>query len=122
MKKILIVDDDDFIKELESKKFSSLNYDVQTASSAEQAYAYLKENTPDVILLDLMLPGVDGFAILEEIRKEEKNKNIPILAFSNLSSDEDMNRVKTLGATEFIVKSNYTLDEVAEKIASIIGK
>jgi two-component system, OmpR family, alkaline phosphatase synthesis response regulator PhoP len=121
MKKILIIEDDTFLNDLESKKLTSDGYAVFNANSSEEAEAELEKNTPDIVLLDLMFPGIDGFAMLEKIKKGEKTKDVPVLVFSNLSSDADISRAKELGAKEFIIKSNFTLDEVADKIKSIIG-
>jgi DNA-binding response OmpR family regulator len=122
MKRILIIEDDTFLNDLESKKLSSEGYTVANANSFEDAVAELDKNTPDIILLDLMFPGIDGFAMLEKIKKDDKTKAVPVLVFSNLSSDADISRAKDLGAHEFIIKSNFTLDEVAKKISDIIGK
>jgi CheY-like chemotaxis protein len=69
-----------------------------------------------------VLPGVDGFGILEQIRKNEKTKALPVIIFSNLAEDKDIQRAKELGANEFMIKSNFTLDELAEKIGQIVGK
>lgn len=122
MKKILIIEDDTFLNDLESKKLTSEGYSVANANSFEDAVTELEKNTPDIVLLDLMFPGIDGFAMLEKIKKDEKTKGVPVLVFSNLSSDSDMSRAKDLGAHEFFIKSNFTLDEIASKISGIIGK
>ena len=122
MKKVLIIEDDTFLNDLESKKLTSEGYTVFNANTFEEATAILEKDTPDIVMLDLMFPGIDGFVMLEKIKKDEKTKNVPVLVFSNLSSDADISRAKTLGAHEFIIKSNFTLDEVASKIETIIGK
>lgn len=121
MKKILIVEDDTFLKNLESSKFNREGFEVLPASSSEDVDRIMAETTPDVVLLDLVLPGVDGFGILKKFKSDEKTKNIPVVIFSNLSDEKDVVKAKEAGATEFIVKANYTLDEIAQKIKAIVG-
>lgn len=122
MKNILIIEDDAFLKDLESKKLASTGYKISTAGTMEELTKVLKEGNPDIILLDLMLPGVDGFEILKSLKASEATRPIPVLVFSNLTNDEEISRARELGAKEFYIKSNFTLDEIAQKIESIIGK
>ena len=82
----------------------------------------LNKQMPDLILLDLLLPDVDGFEILKEIRENVKWKSVPIIVFSNLSEEGDITKAKALGVTEFMVKANFTLDELAEKIKLLLKK
>ena len=76
----------------------------------------------DLILLDLLLPDVDGFMILEKIRQNKNMLTIPVIVFSNLSEDKDIQRVNKLGVSDFMIKSNFTLDELAEKVKDLIGE
>lgn len=121
-KKILIVEDDSFLQSLAASKLAKEGYEVATASNGEDAIHKLDAEVFDFILLDLVLPGVDGFGILEHVRANAKSKNVPVIIFSNLAEDKDIKRAKELGANEFMIKSNFTLDELAEKIAELIGK
>lgn len=121
MKKILIVEDDTFLKNLESSKFNREGFEVLPASSSEDVDRILTETIPDIILLDLVLPGLDGFGILKKLKTDEKTKNVPVIIFSNLSDEKDVIKAKESGATEFIVKANFTLDEIAQKIKTIVG-
>ncbi len=121
MKKILIVEDDSFLKNLESSKFNREGFEVFPATSNEDINRILGEITPDIVLLDLVLPGLDGFQILEKLKMDEKTKNVPVIIFSNLSDEKDMEKAKAAGATEFIIKANYTLDEIVQKIKGIVG-
>lgn len=120
MKKILIIEDDSFLQGLEASKLEKENYKVITASSGEEAMRKINEPDIDVILLDLILPDFDGFEILKKIRTIEILKNIPIIVFSNLSEEKDVNKSKELGATDFIVKSNFTLDELVKRINLVL--
>jgi len=120
-KMILIIEDDDFLQGLEAKKLKKEGYDVLTASNSVDAFKIINSDTkPDMILLDLLLPDVDGFMILKRIREDETLKNIPIIVFSNLSEEKDIKEANKLGISDFMVKSNFTLDELAEKIKVLI--
>ncbi|MBP9715418.1 MAG: hypothetical protein QG583_804 [Patescibacteria group bacterium] len=122
-KTILIIEDDDFLLGLEATKLQKKGYEVITASNGTDAIKKVDSNVKiDLILLDLMLPDVDGFMVLEKIRDNKALVTIPVIVFSNLSEDKDIQRVKKLGVSEFMIKSNFTLDELAEKVKSLIGE
>ena len=121
-KKILIIEDDNFLQGLEATKLKKEGYDVLTASESVEAFKIIeKEKKIDLILLDLLLPEVDGFMILEKIRQNKDLLTVPVIVFSNCSEDKDITRVTKLGISEFMVKSNFTLDELAKKIKGLIG-
>jgi two-component system alkaline phosphatase synthesis response regulator PhoP len=115
-KKILIIEDDNFLMDLISKKLKSEIYSILGAAESVEAFKLLESNKPDLILLDLLLPGIDGFEILKKVRQTEETKNIPVIVFSNLSEEKDIKKAQDLGITAFMVKANFTLDELLEKI------
>jgi len=119
MQTILVIEDDSFLKNLEAAKFTKAGYTVLTAMTPEEVDAALATATPVVILLDLMLPGTDGFALLGKIRANEATKTTPVIVFSNLSEESEVKRIMDSGATAFMTKSNFTLEEVIEKIKSL---
>lgn len=120
-KNILVIEDDKFLQELELKKLKQAGYDSFMATNWTEASNFLEEGKKiDLILLDLLLPEIDGFHILKILKENEKTKSIPVLVFSNLSEDKDIKKVNDLGVDDFMVKSNYTLDQLIEKIKSII--
>ena len=121
MRKILVIEDDVFLQSLEVNKLKKDNYEVITASTGDEALEKIKEPDIDLILLDLMLPGVNGFDILKELKETEELKNIPVIVFSNLSEEKDMKKAKELGAVEFMVKSNFSLSELLEHINKILS-
>lgn len=122
-KAILIVEDDNFLQGLEAKKLKNEGYEVLVAANNDEAFALIDAKTKlDLILLDLLLPGVDGFDILRKIRNNKDLQNLPVIVFSNLSEEKDVERAKTLGISEFMVKSNFTLDELTEKVRALIGR
>ena len=121
-KTILIIEDDNFLQGLEATKLKKDGYEVLTASNSVEAFKYLEEKRKiDLILLDLLLPEVDGFMILEKIRQDKNYLTIPVIVFSNLSEEKDIKRATKLGISEFMVKSNFTLDELAKKVKDLIG-
>jgi CheY-like chemotaxis protein len=116
-KSILIIEDDNFLQGLEAKKLVDEGYEVLAASNSTEAFDLLEKNKKvDLILLDLLLPDVDGFTILKKIREDKAFENIPVVIFSNLSEEKDIQRARRLGISEFMVKSNFTLEELVEKI------
>lgn len=120
MKKVLIIEDDTFLQGLEASKLTKDGFQVITASTGEEAMRKINEPNIDVILLDLILPNYDGFEILKKIKETEKIKDAPVIVFSNLSDEKDVEKSKELGAADFLVKSNFTLDELIKKINSLI--
>jgi DNA-binding response OmpR family regulator len=121
-KKILIVEDDLFLQGLEATKLKKDGYEIMTAVNSDEVFKVIDgANKPDMILLDLLLPGVDGFMILEKIRQNKDMLTVPVIVFSNLSEDKDVKRAQKLGISEFMVKSNFTLDELTKKIKDLIG-
>lgn len=118
---ILVIEDDKFLRELLVRKLSSEGFDVQNAIDAEAAFSILGERTPNIILCDLILPGVDGFEILKRIKADPKITDVPVVILSNLGQKEDLEKAMSLGAKDFMVKANFTLDEIVTKVRSIVG-
>jgi DNA-binding response OmpR family regulator len=121
MRKVLIIEDDSFLQGLEASKLKKDSYEVVTASTGEEGMRKINEPGIDLILLDLVLPKFDGFEILKKIRETEALKKIPVIVFSNLSEGKDIKKAEDLGATDFMVKSNFTLDELVEHINKILA-
>lgn len=113
-KKILIIEDDTFLQGLAANKLQGAGFDVTTANNGEQAITHFAEDKFDCVLLDLMLPDISGFDVLKNIR--ENSKSVPVVVFSNLSEDKDIKQATSLGATDYLIKSNFTLEELVEKI------
>lgn len=121
-KKILIVEDDKFFRDLVSQKISQEGFDVVEAADAKKALEMLPAEKPSLIILDLILPGMDGFEFLETVKGDAKFKDIPVIILSNLGQKEEIEKGITLGAEDFLVKVNFTPDEVAEKIKETFQK
>ena len=120
MKKILIIEDDSFLQGLEATKLERESYEVIAASTGEEAMKKINEPNIDIILLDLILPNFDGFEILKKVKETESLKKIPVIVFSNLSEEKAVSKSKELGAIDFMVKSNFTLDELIKRIGTIL--
>jgi DNA-binding response OmpR family regulator len=119
-KKILIIEDDTFLQGLAANKLQGEGFEVNTASNGNEALTSLEQEVYDAIILDIMLPDISGFEILKQIRSRETNSQIPVLIFSNLSEDKDIKQGLDLGATDFLVKANFTLEELVEKVKGAI--
>jgi CheY-like chemotaxis protein len=121
-KTILIIEDDNFLQGLEATKLKKEGYNVLTASNSVEAFKTLEgKDKIDLILLDLLLPDIDGFMILEKIRQNPALTTTPVIVFSNLSEEKDVERATKLGISEFMIKSNFTLDEITKKVKELIG-
>ena len=114
---ILMVEDDPLLSDLVALKLKDKQIPVSHAVSGEAALEFLKqERKPDLILLDIRLPGIDGFGVLEQIRANEATKNIPVIIFSNFGEESDKAKAEALGATKFVVKVSLSLEQVVDLI------
>lgn len=120
MKKILVVEDDNFLASAYRVKLTKAGFEVKNALDGEEAIDILQSYTPDLILLDIVMPRKDGFATLSEIKANDKWKNIPVILASNLGQKEDIDKGMRLGATEFFIKTDFSLNNLIEKINTII--
>jgi len=120
-KKILLIEDDKFLRELMNKKLITLGYDVVTAADGESGLVMIKETKPDVVLLDLILPGINGFEVLEKAKQDPEIASIPVVILSNLGQGEDIEKGLALGAKDFLVKAHFTPQEIVNKLKSILG-
>ncbi len=118
-RRVLIVEDDPFLVKAYKIRFEKESVDVEVAVNAEEALTYFKKTPPDAVLLDIMLPGMSGFELLEEMKKVEKWKSVPVIIVSNLSQDKDIDLAKKLGAVDYIVKADVNVGGV---VREIIGK
>lgn len=119
---ILIIEDDEFLRSLVAKRLEQAGFRIAVAVDGESGLAVAADSQPALILLDLLLPGMDGYEFLEKIKARENLRSIPVVAFSNLGQREDIEKAKTLGADDFLIKANFTLDELVLKIEERLGK
>lgn len=120
-RKILIVDDDNFLLDMYALKFSQNNFEVHTAINGVQAIEKLKANlNPDIILTDIIMPEMDGFEMLEQVNKEKLAESAIKIILSNKSQQSDIDQGTALGVAGYIVKANSTPAEVINQVASIL--
>lgn len=121
--KVLIVEDDKFLSELISTKLQKEGCEVMLASDGETGLQHADAERPDIILLDIMLPGMSGFDVLQKLKeKGSKTQSIPVLILSNFGQDAKVREGLKMGATDYLVKANFTTGEIVEKIQSVLGK
>jgi len=120
LKKVLIVEDDVVLVNIYSKKFSNEGYDVISAADGKRGLALAKAKKPDMVLLDLMLPLMGGFEVLEKIKKDDSLKDMPVILLTNLNDCDGIKRGYNLGASDYVIKSFFTPAEVVEKVNKYI--
>src|SRR3989344_1928767 len=119
-KKILIVEDDEFLVQMYATKLELQEYAVETASDGKQALKMVKKNPPNLVLLDLNLPVMDGFAVLAALKKDPETKDIPVLILTNYGQKEHIDRCLSLGAADYLIKAHFVPSEVVDKIKMLI--
>jgi DNA-binding response OmpR family regulator len=118
--KILIIEDDKFLRELIAKKLNEEGFGVDEAVDGEEGLRKSKEGKPNLILLDLILPGIDGFEVLAKIKQDPEIKSIPVIILSNLGQKEDIEKGLKLGAFDYLVKAHFTPGEIIEKVRNAL--
>lgn len=119
-KKILIVEDDKFLRELIAQKLIKEGYDIAEAVDGEKGIKSVKEEKPDLILLDLILPGIDGFEVLAKIKEDPVLSQIPVIILSNLGQKDDIERGLKIGAVDYLIKAHFTPGEIIEKVKAVL--
>lgn len=122
MKTILLIEDEGALQKTMGDVLSQEGYTILAALDGEIGIRLAKEKVPDLILLDLVLPKIMGLEVLKELRGNEKTKDIPIIVLTNSEDMQDIQKVMDLGATTYLVKSNYELQEVVKKIQTVLGE
>ena len=119
-KKILIVEDDKFLRDLISQKLTKEGYDVDEAVDGEEGVKMIKEVNPDLVLLDLILPGIDGFEVLVKMKENSSISSTPVIILSNLGQKEDVEKGLKLGAVDYLIKAHFTPGEIIDKIRAVL--
>lgn len=121
MKRLLIVEDDTVLQKALGSYLAAENFEVLCAADGEIGVSMALSEKPDLILLDIVLPKKDGYQVLQEVKANPDTKNIPIVLLTNLGSISDVEKALEMGATTYLVKADYKLEEVTEKIKEILG-
>ncbi|MEK7659684.1 MAG: response regulator [Patescibacteria group bacterium] len=119
---ILLVEDDKFLRDLISGKLKQEGYTVVEGVDGDEGLRLLKEKQPSIVLLDLVIPGIDGFELLKTAKGDTSVSAIPIIVLSNLGAKEDIDKAMALGAHDFLVKAHYTPAEIVQTVKDIIQK
>jgi DNA-binding response OmpR family regulator len=122
MSKLLIIEDDAVLRKALSEYLESEGFEVITAEDGEVGESLATTEKPDLILLDIVLPKKDGYQVLREVKANPETTHIPIVLLTNLGSVDDVEKALELGATTYLVKSDYRLEEITEKIKEILKK
>ena len=120
MKKILFIEDEQALQKTIGDRLSPEGYEIISALDGEIGLTLAREKKPDLILLDLILPKLQGLEVLKKLKEDIATQNIPVIILTNLEEMENVNKALELGATTYLVKANYSLEELAEKIRQIL--
>ncbi len=121
-KKILIVEDDNFVAEVYLAKLSEMGYETALAQNGEEGMAELKKGKVDLILLDILMPIMNGIEMLEEVKKHEEWKDIPVILLTNIGEKESIQKAREMGVKNYLIKSHFTPAEVIEKVESVFSE
>lgn len=121
MKKILIIEDDPFLSEMYAIKLSQDNFQVEIAVDGKEGLKKIQSYKPDLILLDIVLPKMDGFEILKKLKQDPKLKKIPVILLTNLGQKNEVEKGLALGADEYIIKAHFTPTAVVAKVKEILA-
>jgi len=115
-KKILLVEDDPFLIDIYATKLKEAGFSVEVAADGEEAIKKAKEKFPSLIVLDIVLPQIDGWEILKKIKEDKKIKTIPVIILSNLGQKNEVEKGMNLGAVKYLIKAHFTPSQVVEEI------
>lgn len=121
-KKILLIEDDENLIRSLTDFIKKEGFEIISAMNGEEGIKKAGIINPDLILLDIILPKKNGFAVLEELKKDENLKNIPVVILTNLEEEKDIEKALSLGAYTYLVKANYSLDDILKKVREILEK
>lgn len=117
---VLVVEDEAFLSKILAERLTDEGFKtVDVAGNGEEALQKVATDVPDIILLDMILPKMNGFQVLERLQADEKTSKVPVLVLSNLGQDNDIEQAKKLGAVDYIVKSNFSMQKVINAIYDI---
>lgn len=118
--RVALVEDDQMLSEMYKIKFQKEGFDIITATDGSTGVELVLKENPDILLLDIIMPRMDGFQVLKMLR--DKKMTLPIILLTNLGQEEDIKKGRMLGATDYFVKSNFTPDAIVEKVRLVLSK
>jgi len=114
--KILIIEDDKFLRGLIAQKLKAEGYEVTEAAEGREGLEKVKKEKPNLVLLDLVLPGIDGFEVLKKIKEDPSTSFLPVIILSNLGQKESVEKGLKMGAVDYLIKAHFTPTEIIEKV------
>ena len=120
--KILIIEEDRFLRKIYKNKFSRAGFEFREAISGDEGLNKVYSEKPDLVLLDLMLPKKSGFEVLVELKRDKSTRKIPVVILSNLAQEEDIQRVMSLGASDYLIKTEVSLSDVIDRVKECLAK
>ena len=120
--KILIVEDDEILSKVLTEELHETGFDVHQAANGEEGLRAIREFHPDLVLLDILMPKMDGFALLQVVKNAAELKQIPVIMLTMLGSDEDIKKGLKMGAADYIVKSQHAVAEIVEKVKGFFSE
>jgi len=118
---VLLVEDDTFLANIYKTKFEMEGYKISVSSNGEIGLKDVKSKKPDIILLDILLPKMDGFAVLEKLKKDAEIKDIPVILLTNLGQKDDVEKGLEMGAVDYLIKAHFKPSEVVDKVKKVLG-
>ncbi len=115
------MEDDKFLSEMYATKLTENGFNVEAAYDGKEGLEKIKQFKPDLVLLDIVLPKIDGFEFLEKIKKDESLKNVLVIILTNLGQKEEVEKGLRLGASDYVIKAHFTPTEVAAKVKRLLG-
>lgn len=122
MYKILIIEDDPSITKVIATRLKRENYELLVAVDGEEGQRRAKSEKPDLVLLDLMLPKVDGFEVLRELKAAPETKDAPVIVLSNLGQSKDIEEAMRLGAVDYLIKTDFSINQIVDKVKENLEK
>lgn len=121
--KVLLVEDDTMLSDMYTMKFDGEGFEVWKGGNGVEGLKLLAEKgTPDIILLDVIMPQMDGFTMLAKIKENAQWKNVPVILLTNLGQEQDVKKGLAMGASDYLVKANFTPQQVVEKVKALLKK
>lgn len=118
---VLLVEDDTFLANIYKTKFEMEHFKITVAENGEAGFTEAKKKQPDIILLDILLPKMDGFSVLEKLKADDATKAIPVIMLTNLGQKDDVEKGFELGAADYLIKAHFKPSETVDKVKKVLG-
>jgi len=118
---VLLIEDDTFLANIYKTKFEMEGFVVDVAENGELGLKEVQKRQPDLVLLDILLPKMDGFTVLQQMKEDAELKNIPVILLTNLGQKDDVEKGLKLGAADYLIKAHFKPSETVDKVKSVLG-